>query len=55
MGRKYQGDTLYWRILRNGKYTWKKADSMAFIRHDGSVGIFVELARDLENREEESP
>ncbi len=25
MGRKYQGPTLYWRILVNGKYTWKKA------------------------------
>ncbi len=25
MGRKYQGPALYWRILRNGKYTWKKA------------------------------
>ncbi len=25
MGRKYQGPTLYWRILANGKYTWKKA------------------------------
>ncbi len=25
MGRKYQGPALYWRILRDGKYTWKKA------------------------------
>ncbi len=25
MGRKYKGPRLYWRILRNGKYTWKKA------------------------------
>ncbi len=25
MGRKYQGPALYWRILVDGKYTWKKA------------------------------
>ncbi len=25
MGRKYKGPALYWRILVDGKYTWKKA------------------------------
>lgn len=26
MGRKYQGPSLYWRVRKNGKYTWRAAD-----------------------------
>ncbi len=46
MGRKYKGPTLYWRILRNGKYTWVKAT----VANTGLMGQYdPELAGYLED------
>ncbi len=42
MGRKYQGPTLYWRILVDGKYTWKKAIvDKTFATMDGQQYVVI--------------
>ena len=49
MGRKYQGDTLYWRKLRNGKYTWKKATPVRpYINDDGRVFLVTPVSEEEE-------
>ncbi len=46
MGRKYQGDKLYWRRLVNGKYTWKRADVVVtHLTRDGRVRMCVDVPR----------
>jgi len=53
MGRKYQGDTLYWRILRDGKYSWKKADFIPAMNHLGEIELVVRMNRYFCPEEEE--
>ncbi len=53
MGRKYQGPTLYWRILRDGKYTWKKATVTGWTT-DGYGGHIVEPSGGRMEQEDES-
>jgi hypothetical protein len=43
MGRKYQGDALYWRRLRNGKYTWKKAEVVPQVTSSGTIRLIVHV------------
>lgn len=52
MGRNYQGDTLYWRRLRNGKYTWKKATVVHAMNHLGELELIVNVGQAIEEEEE---
>lgn len=51
MGRKYQGDKLYWRMLRNGKYTWKKANPVMALNHLGELELVVNVRQAREEEE----
>lgn len=48
MGRNYQGDTLYWRRLRNGKYTWKKAVVWKVINSRGELELIVNVRQAMQ-------
>lgn len=52
MGRKYQGDKLYWRRLVDGKYTWKKAEVVYAINHLGHLQAVVDIRQTMREEEE---